>query len=765
MLVRRTSLALFFYYLSASLAFAGQAPARPRTADRAPAPPPVFPATISRTPEGAVTVRAFRLMEPILFDGRLDEPIYEQVPPWNEFIQMEPVEGAPASEATDAWVFFDNRNLYVSVRCWDSHPERAVANEMRRDGSNIFQNESVTVVFDTFHDKRNAMFFQTNLLGGLRDALVTDERDQNTDWNGVWDVRTAKFERGWTLEMVIPFKTLRYRPGPEPTWGVNIRRIVRWKNEWSFLTPMPAFLRNAGSINAMSYAAILVGLEVPQLGKNLDIKPYGIAGLRTDRNARPAVSNDGDGDFGVDLKYGVTKGLTLDLTYNTDFAQVEDDTQQVNLTRFNLFYPEQREFFLEGRGTFGFGGAATSGGGSSNTPLLFFSRRIGLNQIGNTALPVPIVAGGRLTGKVGDYSIGLLNIQSGDDAATAARDTNFTVLRVKRDLLTRSNVGVIYTRRAETGEGGAGAGQTIGIDGLFAPTPTLSINTFFAKTDTPGLSGDDTSHLARFTYNTDRYGLGLEHLGVGANFNPQVGFLRRSDFQRSFAEARFSPRPARTHMRAIRRFVYQSSFEYIENGRNEREWREIFGGFGIELQSSDSLAVDYTADYELIPKPFAIASGVTVPVGGYTSQNGRIAYQLGNQHALAGTVSFQAGSLYGGTKRTLALSSGRLEVSAHLALEPTISANWVDLPDGSFTSTVIANRTTLTFTPRMFVSALVQHNSSSRTLSSNARFRWEYRPGSELFVVYSDGRDTRFDGFPQLTNRAFIVKATRLLRF
>jgi hypothetical protein len=705
-------------------------------------------------------VRAVRIREPLDLDGALDEPAYAEVAAISDFVQQEPREGEPATERTDLWILFDDKNLYVSARCWDSHPEREIANEMRRDGNNVIQNENLGIILDTFYDRRSGLLFNTNLLGAQRDSAVTDETTSNGDWNTIWDARTAKFENGWTIEVAIPFKSLRYRPGADQVWGINVRRTVRWKNERSFLAPLPSFL-GTNAIWAVSLAATLVGLEAPAGGKNLEIKPYAISGLRTDHNARPAVSNKGDSNVGFDAKYGLTKNLTLDLTYNTDFAQVEDDVQQVNLTRFNLFFPEKREFFLEAAGIFAFGGASNIGAAaSSNTPVLFFSRRIGLNN----SRMVPIVGGGRMTGKVGAYSVGLLNIQSDDEPEAAARSTNFSVLRVKRDLFRRSNVGVLYTRRAE-GSGGDGVGETFGVDALYSASRSLNINAYVARTRTPDGQGDDTSRLARFDYNADRYGLQLEHLAVGAHFNPAVGFLRRTDFERQFALARFSPRPARTHLKAIRRFVYQGNIEYLENGAGRVDLRETEGSFAVELLNSDIVTATYTRNYEFIPQPFPIAPGVTVPVGGYDYHAGQLSYALGTQHTLSGTVSYQDGSLYGGTKRTIAFATGRLEFSPHLAIEPTASINWVALPWGDFTSTVITARNVYSLTPRQFVSALVQYNAGTNTISTNARFRWEYRPGSELFVVYSDGRDTGFRGFPQLMNQAFIVKINRLFRF
>ena len=729
---------------------------------------PIHPETISRTPEGGVTVRAVRIPEALRLDGRLDEPYYREIRPFSGFIQQDPDEGAPATEKTEGWIFFDADNIYVSVRCLDAHPEREIANEMRRDSNNIVQNENVTIIFDTFHDKRNSVFFQTTPLGAQRDVAATDETNLNIDWNTVWEVKTQRSDQGWTAEFAIPFKSLRYSAEPVQIWGFNMRRTIRHKNEQTYLTALPAYL-GMRATQFVSLAATMVGLETPPSRLNFEVKPYGISGVRTDRKAALPFDNKIDRNVGIDAKYGVSKSLTLDLTYNTDFAQVEDDTQQVNLTRFNQFFPERREFFLEGQGIFGFGlssmgfgGGGGGGGGSSseNTPVVFFSRRIGLNN----GRPVPIAGGGRLTGRVGAYSFGLLNIQSREDDASESAATNFTVFRVKRDLLRRSNIGVLYTRRDETGRGGAGTGQTIGLDGLYSFSASFNVNAYYARTEKPGATGGNASYLAKVDYNADRYGLQLERIGVGERFNPEVGFLRRSDFVRSFVQGRFSPRPGKGRMTKVRRFIYTGNVEYIENNQGRMDFREQEGQFQIEFFNSDRVTVSYTRDYEFIPKEFAIASNVQVPVGGYTYENVLASYSIGTQHPMSGNVSFQQGSLYGGTKRTLGLGGGRAELTSQFALEPSVSLNWIDLPWGKFTTTVATQRTTYTLTPRMFVSALTQYASSSRTFSTNARFRWEYRPGSEMFVVYSDGRDTAAAGFPALANRALIVKINRLIR-
>ncbi len=324
--------------------------------------PPLAPATIARDAAGRATVRAVRLTEPVRVDGTLDEGVYGTVPPVSDFIQQLPDHGAPATERTEAWVFYDAQNVYVSARLWDSAPEEEwIANEMQRDSFQISENDAFSMVIDTFYDRRNGVAFMINPIGGFFDLQITDESGFNMDWNPIWDVRTGRFAGGWTVEAEIPFKSLRFRPGVSQIWGLQLGRRVRRKSETSYLTPVPI---NAQPAEArISAGGTLTGIEVPGGNRTFEVKPYAIGSLATDANAIPVISNAGDGDFGVDVKYGVTQNLTADFTYNTDFAQVEVDEQQVNLTRFSLFFPEKREFFLEGQGIFDFGRSAGGRGG------------------------------------------------------------------------------------------------------------------------------------------------------------------------------------------------------------------------------------------------------------------------------------------------------------------------------------------------------------------------------------------------------------------
>ena len=723
-------------------------------------PAPVEPAVVTRDSAGRATIRAVRLTSPLRLDGRLSDEIYASVPPVTGMIQTEPHAGEPSTQQTDVWVMFDRNTVYVGVRCWDEHPERMVMNEMRRDNTTLYKNDHIDIVFDTFYDRRNGVLFSTTPIGGRVDAQITNERQFNSDWNPVWTVETGRFEGGWTAEFAIPFASLRYRPGRAQIWGFNVQRENWWKNEISTLIPAPASLGPRG-VMQFSIAPTLVGLEAPPGSKNVEIKPYAVSSVTTDRTVSPRVSNDPDADVGLDLKYGITQNLTADLTYNTDFAQVEADEQQVNLTRFSLFFPEKRDFFLENQGTFAFGGAVTSGAqaNASDTPVLFYSRRIGLNQ----GRAIPILGGGRATGRVGGFTLGALDIQGDDDRVTQTPSTNFSVLRVKRDIFRRSSVGAIFTGRSMA-QNRLGRNDAYGVDGTFAFFNNLTFNSYWARTRTAGVAReDDSSYRAQMDYAGDRYGVQIERLVVGRRFNPEIGFVRRSDIRRHFGLARFSPRPRTSTI--VRKYSWTTSLAYIENGAGRLESREWDSDFGIDFHNSDHFSLAYRQTYEFLAAPFAIASGVTVPVGGYDFSTMAAGYNFGQQRRASGNVSVESGTFYDGHRTTVALRTGRMNVGPRFSIEPTTSVNWIDLAQGAFTTTIIGSRVTYTPTPRMFVSALVQSNSGANLVAANVRMRWEYRPGSELFVVYNEQRDTLAPRFPAIANRAFIVKINRLFRF
>ena len=729
-------------------------------------PPPVAPQVVSRGENGRIVVRATRLTQPLRVDGNLDESIYSQVPAISDFIQTVPAEGQPSTEKTEAWVFFDDNFIYVTGKCYDSAPpEEWTANEMRRDTSQLRQNDMFGVLFDTYHDRRNGFNFYTNPLGGFADQWITNEGNPNTDWNPVWQVRTGRFDGGWTAELAIPFKSIRYKAGKNQEWGIQLRRSIRRKNEWTHLTPVPAATGGASSIFRISAAATLIGLDLPEASKNIDLKPYTISRLTTDRAT--AVSNDWEPNLGVDMKVGITANLTADLTYNTDFSQVEVDEQQLNLTRFSLQFPEKRDFFLEGRGIFDFGrggptGGAGGGGGASTalTPTLFYSRAIGLNS----GRIIPIIGGGRITGKVGRFNVGVVNIETNDDEPSKSPKTNFTVARLSRDILRRSSIGMMLTNRSQSAAVPGASNLAWGTDANFSFFQNLNLAGYFSQSNTEGRTTDNTSHQQRAEWAGDRWTARFEQLHVGANFTPEVGFTRRRNFDRTYGQVRFAPR-TKKHFRSVRQFTYLADLEYIKNGFGNLETRIQSARFAAERQNSDTFSVDATDSYELLLNPFQVASGVRIAPGGYNFRDVTVAYQLGQQRRFSGNVAFNKGTFYNGDIVGLTLGSARYAILKQWSVEPSITFQDVNLPAGDFRTQLLRVRTDYAFTPRMFLSSLVQYATAGNLFSTNVRFRWEYKLGSELFVVYTDERDTTRPGYPELRNQAFVVKFNRLFRF
>ena len=726
---------------------------------------PDAPEVVRRDAQGGATIRATRLPAPLRMDGRLDEPVYGEVRAVGDLIQNIPRAGQPSSEKTDVWVFYDDHAFYVAARCWDADgPGALVANEMRRDNGQITNNDSFGVIIDTFYDRRNGYMFITNPLAGQRDLQVTNEGNSNQDWNPVWVVRSQVFEGGWMTEIRIPFKSIRYRPGREQVWGINFRRGIRRRNEYSTLTPLPA-ADGSGAWIRLSRAATLVGLEAPSEGRNLDIKPYAVGGIRTDNTVRPAVSNDLERQAGLDVKYGLTKGITLDVSLNTDFAQVEVDEQQVNLTRFNLFFPEKREFFLEGRGIFEFGrpnftrGSVPTGG---IVPELFFTRQIGLNR----GRVVPIIAGGRVTGRIGKTTIGALNMETDAEAVSRTPKTNFTVLRVRQDILKRSSIGAMFTGRSASLRAPGHANTTLGLDGAFSFINYLNLNGFYMRSRTPGLVGSEASYQGRAEWNADRYGFELNHLFVGDAFNPEVGFVQRPDIRRTLASARFSPRVRR--VKAVRQVFLEASSEPIQNTAGALITRDDAFSMVTEFHRSDRVFATVTRTYDRLLAPFRLAGGPAIAPGAYTFGNVNGGYTFGAQRKISGTVSAATGTFYDGRQTTLSVSGGRVQLTPQFSLEPSLALNWFSFPAVDYTTRIARARINYTFTPRMFISGLVQYNSASNSLSSNVRWRWEYIPGSELFVVYTDDHTADLPPratAPRLLNRGFVVKVNRLLRY
>lgn len=716
--------------------------------------------------DGRKSIRAVKFDEDVNIDGILDESIYESVEPISDFVQHLPVSGATASDNTEVWVFYNDQSIYVTAKVYESVPEDEwVANEMRRDVGRLRTNDSFSVMFDTFLDRRNGVAFLVSPIGGFSDFTINNEgmatRPVNFDWNVVWNSRVGRFDGGWTVEMEIPFRSLRYEPSSEQAWGIQFRRVQIRLNEATYITEIPISAANIGppmvaGMWRISEAATLTDLQVPPRNLNLEIKPYGLGTVTTNRTANPPVNGQFANEAGVDVKFGITNNLTADFTYNTDFAQVEVDERQVNLTRFNLFFPEKREFFLEGAANFDFTQPR-----NLDVPTMFFSRRIGLEK----GQVVPIDVGARLTGKVGDFDIGALNIGTDGSDLSSVESTDFSVLRIKRDVLSRSRIGMIYTDRSKSLVG-EGANTLYGVDGTFNFLDDIQISTFAAKSESPGFSGDDESYMANFNYNGDRYGFRSGYLVVEDNFNPEVGFKRRNNFKQYEGNLRFSPRPA--SIESVRQLSFEAqtrSYWSATSGALETRRHELI--FNTQFENGDQFRATTRDEFEMLTRGFQIAPKVSLLPGTYDFSSHEISYSLGPQRNVSGRLSYRFGDFWSGTNSAIGISGGSIELSPQLSVEPSYSFNEVKLPEGNFRTELGRFRVTYTISPRMYFSGLVQYNSTQNSLSSNLRFRWQWSPGSELFIVYSDDRDTnpfdRPDSF-ELRNQGWAIKINKLFQ-
>ena len=703
-------------------------------------------------------VRAVRLDKAPKIDGALDEPAWATVPTIDGFTQQEPHIGEAASERTEVGVAYDSRHLYISVHAYDSDPSGILATEMRRDSDRLLDEDNFQVVIDTFHDLRNGYLFLTTPLGAKLEEQISDEGEGggrgtnsnvNRNWDGVWEAAARITEDGWTAEIAIPTSTLRFIPDDDQVWGVNFLRNIRRKNEQVLWAPIP----KAYGLTRVSLAGQLTGLRSLSQGVDFRLKPFVVSGVKDRRPAANAGGTSAVRDVGLDARYGVTSGVNLDVTLNTDFAQVEVDEQQVNLTRFNLLFPEKRDFFLENAGLFQMG-TGTSFSSSAVETDLFFSRRIGLSDDGQ---PIPIRAGGRLAGKSGRDSVGLLDIQT-DNYFTRPAE-NFLVGRYSRDVLKRSRVGAIFVNKDATG-GSRRYNRTAGVDANFALGPSVQVNSFMAKTATPGLSGEDMSYYGRIAYRDPAWNLWLNYLSVQDNFNDEVGFVQRKGIKTTKAYISRTPRPGKWNIRVMDPMFV---FTYITDQHNRMVGRTQHFMTSATLDDGSFINVMYQKNLDVLDLPFQIQPGVRIPVGTYAFDDWNFTYNTNPSKRVYEKLTFSPSEFYGGTRRNLNTSVG-LRATSQLSAEVQYTRNDVDLPYGAFLVNLGILRVDYTFSPRATIRTLTQYNSSTHEVTSSVRFNLIYRPGSDLYVVYNGLQRTDLprEAFNPI-DRQLVVKMTYLL--
>ena len=701
--------------------------------------------------------------EVLRIDGRLDEPAWTRAPALSGLRQREPLEGAPATEPTEVRVLYDDHNLYVAVLARDAEPSRVVGRIRQRDkileptgfddSYEFAGDDAVAVLLDPFRDRRNAVVFATNPNGAEFDALITDESGAfNADWRGVWTVRAQRGPEGWSAELAIPFRSLRYPSGSRTEgWGFNVWRVVRRKNEETLWT---AWSRTGGGFRRVSQAGRLEGLAgLPRSGMNLEVKPYGLAGFSQEPRSGGGLGARGETGVGLDAKWEARPGLVLDATVHPDFAQVEADEERVNLTRFDLFFPEKRDFFLENAGVFDFGWR-----GFDETPpfLLFFSRRIGIAPgVGDeNGAEVPVRGGLRLAGRAGRQTIGFLDMATGPGAGEPS--ANHGVLRLKRDVGRSSYLGALVADRRD-GEGGNTAG---GLDGSFWPTSSLNVQAFVARTWTSGPGGDGTAYRLGASYDGDRVGFVAQHLRVGPEADPRMGFVTRRDIRRSDASARYTFRPAALGLRRID--LYLEGQHIVRTDGEKQD-----AGFGpvvnLEWDSGDSVGAFYYAATTRLDEAFDLGGRVPVPRGDYRVRQLSLSASSSSRRTLQATAQAEVQDTYGGRLVTLGATL-RAAPGSHLAMNLGFTHDRVDLPAGRFDAAISSLRVAYAFSTRLFASALVQHNSLERVLVSNLRLDFVHRPGSDLFVVFDEERGGGTT-LREVARRGLAAKVTWLARF
>ena len=697
---------------------------------------------------------------PPVIDGNLDEAAWSGVEPITDFIQAEPTEGQPASEMTEVRMLYDDKMIYIGVICHDADPSRIVITDSRRD-SGLDAMDSFRMIFDTYHDRQNGFIFGTNVTGIEYDAQVRNEGESlrtgppgglgggnssgsgagvNVNWDASWEVKTQLTATGWNAEFAIPLRTLRYGPPPQ-VWGINFTRNIQHKREQVYWSPISRIY----TLSRLSSAGELRDLNVPA-PRDLKLMPYTIGSVN--RNYAGQIATDRRADWGIDGKIGVASSMTLDLTYNTDFAQVEVDEQQINLTRFNLLFPEKRPFFLENRGLFAVG--------KSGEVDLFFSRRIGIGDNGEF---VPIQGGARLTGNTNGVNVGVLNMQTERVDLTPAN--NFSAVRVSKDLRNRSSLGGIFVNRTATGETGGldSWNRSYGLDGRLGIGEEVTVSGFLAKTQTPGLTGSDHAYSSAFEYRRRAYNWNLSYTEVGDDFNPEVGFLERPDGYRQWTGG------------------------YFQNVRNDglagagiREWRphvsyEGFWGFDGLLETA-TLHIDNAWDfengffvspalnvqYEGLREPFEVYPDVVVPAGSYESPIAFGMARTDNRKWISGGLSWQVGGFLSGSQASFAPTLTMRHGGTF-----TSSLRWtrndIDLPQGAFVTNLGSLRLTYNFTTLINAQTLIQYNDRTRRWSTNLRFNWQRTAATGLYLVYNDTE--AFEGLGPVS-RAFIIKYSHM---
>ncbi len=688
----------------------------------------------------------------ITIDGVLDEAPWRQSPKIGDLVQRIPRAGARPTERTEVTLLHDRDNLYIGVMCYDSEPSRVLASQMARDAS-LNPDDRLSIILDTFRDQSNAFHFSTNPNGALVDGLVFANGETNEDWDAIWIVKTQRSNQGWSAEFSIPFKSLSF-PAGETVWGFNISRIIQRKLEevrWTGARFQTQFFQ-------VSEAGEITNLEGLEQGVGLDVRPF-IA--QRWFHEGPTGNDVVRGKPGLDLFYNLTPSLRLSTTVNTDFGETEVDARQINLTRFSIFFPEKRSFFLQDAGVFNF---ATTGidqpGGIPSTGaeiFPFFSRRIGLLR----AQEVPIDYGVKLTGRAGRTEIGVLNVRTRESPGVAAN--NLVVGRFRQNFLEQSYVGTIFTggnpARAPADRPGADSlasfsSSTLGVDMRLATSNFLGtdrnmlVNAWGLKTNRPGISDKNASYGFGAYYNNDRFQGQVIWREIQENFDPALGFVQRSNVRMLRVGASYNPRPKpATGIQQMFHDVFYTRFTRLDNGLVET-WKLYFTLVDWHFNSGDSLhsLFDLNPTYERLFEPFEIAPGVVLPPGEYRFTPMRIFFTSAQKRKLQGSIGLTFGNFWSGTARTVQTGL-RYQLPPQFTISLTTNQTFANLPEGHFVARIFSTQINYAVSPFLSFSNLIQFDNRSGNLGLQSRVRWTLQPGNDVFFIFGQGWVQETGGF------------------
>jgi Domain of unknown function (DUF5916) len=699
------------------------------------------------------TLHVTRTTAAIRVDGRLDEPAWQTQDSATDFITALPRDGYPASERTVVHVLFDGETLYVGAYLYDSQPDKLYSPGLEQD-FDTHEADLFGVAFDTFLDRQNALMFAINPAGAMYDSQAfSDSREVNNAWEGVFTARTSIQSDGWSVEIAIPLRTFRFKATDgEQLWGVNFLRRIRRLNEDSYWAPLKRQFR----VHKMSRAGTLAGLDQMRQGRNLTVKPW-VSAKSTAGDARTALGDAGGAfDAGFDAKYGVTSRLTLDVTALTDFSQVEVDQEQVNLTRFSLFFPEKRDFFLENDGIFTFGDVTertTRTGSGPRDFKLFYSRSVGLS---GDRRPIPILGGARLSGRAGGTEIGFLNMQTRTSDGSPAE--NFAVARVRRNIGTTADVGVMLINRQATADGATGTwNRSFGMDANVRPHRYMLINSYVAATDGPEQEGDRYSGYVQMAWRDAIWDASTFVKHVGEDFRPGVGFILRSAMEQAYATFGAHPQPGIRYVQELNPYIEASGIRNLD-GQLETRW--VKPGLDVTMVDGGALTFAWEDRFERLFEATPIA-GIVVAAGDYRFGDASVKYTSSGARKLSGSLGLSRGTFYDGDK-TSATATASVRPSPHVGLEAFLQHNDLSLGGESERADVYGGRIRYAASTRFFASAFVQYIDAQDELVTNARLNYIHAPLSDLFLVYTERRNLVAHS---LVERVLTLKVTRQLAF